>query len=216
MKILYSRQSGASRLGCLFIVIIIALLWAGGQGIYTAVSNSSPTVMSYAQYVQTKPNSDWLKLTNCVLNLSEASYKSYAGSQRPTELFIPVQRRISDSGKVHVLLATKDEELISTFMEMQNLPRSTDIMEWASQNRDRIFPHRDVMGLVRFGIDMKEKERKKLAKMQESIAQDFIIVDDGGQPSLLQGLGLFGGGLALVFGFVFFQRRSGEVTATDI
>jgi hypothetical protein len=216
MKFNYSLQSGASRLGCFIIVITLFLFWTGGQRLYIAVTNRTPTIMSYDNYVQTKPKSDWLTLTNCVLNLGEASYKTIAGSKRPTELYIPVRSKTSDSGKVHVLVATRNQDLITTFMEMQNLQSNTEAMAWALKNRDRVFPQRDVTGLVRFGIDMKDKERNKLAKLQENIADDFIIVDDGQQPNLTEGLGFLAGGIALVVGIVLFQRRSGEPTTEDI
>jgi hypothetical protein len=216
MRINYSFLSGAGRLGCFLVVIILCLLWTGGQRLYIAVTNRTPMIMSYDDYVQIKPSAHWLRLTNCMLNLGEASYKTIAGSKRPTEIYIPVQSSASDAGKVYVLVATKNQDLITTFMEMQNLQSKAEALAWALKNRDRIHSQRGVTGLVRFGIDMKDKERRKLAKLHENIADDFIIVDEGERPNLTEGLGFLGGGIVLLVGVVLFQRRSGEVTTADI
>jgi hypothetical protein len=152
---------------------------AGGQQLYTALTNRTPTVLSYDEYIQTKPKADWLTPTNCLISLGASSYKTTIGSETLTELFIPVRSKLSDSKTIHVLLATRNEQMISTFMEIQKIHSKTDAFAWALTNHDRVFPRRDVTGLVRFGIEMENKERRKLAKLQESIADDFIIIDDG-------------------------------------
>ena len=59
--------------------------------------------------------------------------------------------------EVAVLLATRDPGLMATLAEMQNLKSETEGTEWVLKNKDRVFPRRDVQGLVRFGIDLNDK-----------------------------------------------------------
>ena len=166
MKIAKSWRAGFGRAVWFFIAIVIGLFWMGGQGIYTALMNRNPTMMSYDDYLRAKPKATWLMLTNCVLDLSNAAYKSYAGSKQPTELYVPVRSLVTRTNRqVAVLLATRDPALMATFSEMQNLNSETKPTDWVLKNKDRVFPHRDVQGLVRFGIDLDDKDRRRLAKL---------------------------------------------------
>ncbi len=205
-----TRTAGSGRLGCFFIAIIAALFWKGGQDLYTALSNRKPTVISYEAYVRDKPKASWLELTNCVLDLTEAAYKSFGGGSQPSELYVPVKRARSDKDTVYVLLATKSPQMMSTFQQIQGLHTETEATAFALKNRNRIFPEGPVRGLVRFGIDAKDKDRAKLAKLHANIAPDFIIVADGEAPSLGAGIAFTAAGLAGLVAAIFYLRRKGQ------
>jgi hypothetical protein len=215
MKINPASSNGSVRLILFFIIIIGALFWFGGQGLYTALTNRNPTVMSYDDYVKTKPTSSWLSLTNCTLDLSDASYKSIRGSKTPTELFIPIHGADESNEVIYVLVATKSPELLKTMAEIQALNSEKDAITWMIKNRERAFPKRDVSGLVRFGIEMDDKDRRKLANLQSNLAKDFIILDDGKEPEMIKSLGLLGVGVAAIVGGVAFLRRNREPSAAD-
>jgi len=198
-------------------VIMIGCFWKGGQDLCTALMNTKPTVMSYDDYVQKRPKADWLKLTHCRLILPDAAFKSYGGSRIPTELFIPVEGLDSDKGsKTVVILATRNPEFIATCREMMNLKSESEGMVWALKNHERVFPQRDISGLVRFGIELKDKERAQLAKLQANTVQDFIILDDGSKPSLASGLGFSGAGFMMLVGGIAFLRRSRDDSPAEI
>ncbi len=70
--------------------------------------------------------------------------------------------------------------------------------------RESVLQQRALQGLVRFGIDLKDKDHSKLEK---SLAPDFAILDEGREPDLTMGLALSEGGLAiLAFGIVRLVR----------
>src|SRR5260370_5102309 len=112
-------------------------------------------------------------LTNCALASSRAAYMTVAGAPAtpsPTEIFIPVRSSFDDDGKVSVLLASRNPEYLATFAEMQNLESKSDAeaAAWGTKNYQRIFPRRDVVGLVRLVIDRHEKDSKRANLYQNS------------------------------------------------
>jgi hypothetical protein len=220
MKRARLHESGSLRLGLVLVIAALALLCKGGQSLYTAVTNRNPTTMGYDQYVQSRPKATWLVLTNCTTFLTQAAFKRYEYSQVPTELYLPVRSQEEDSEgqKVHVLLATKDPALLSTFREMQelkNAPREK-VLAWAKENKGRLVNRRNVSGLVRFGIDLKESERTKLASLMKNASDDFIILEEGSKPSMGEGLAMSLGGLMLIGGMTLYACRSRESTAAEI
>ncbi len=220
MKIRSSHESGSFRLGCILVIIVGGLFWAGGQGLYTYFTNRKPTAISYQDYLKTKPKAVWLMLTNCVLAISRASYMTVAGAPAttsPTEIFIPVRSSFDDDGKVSVLLASRNPEYLATFAEMQNLESKSDAeaAAWGTKNYQRIFPRRDVVGLVRFGMDRNDKD-SKLANLYKNAEQGMIIIDENKEPSLVTSLALVMAGFALVVAGVLIRRRNQESSVSDV
>jgi hypothetical protein len=217
MKMKHSPESGSVRLAIFLVVVTIGMLWGGGQSLYTAIMNRRPTTMSYDDYVKTKPKATWLVLTNCCLRLHEACFKSYYGGKNATELYVPVrsQRPEGKKEKVQIVLATKDPNALATFSEMQNL-KTDEAAVWAIKNYQRLVLRRNVGGLVRFGVNLKDSERQKLANLLQNASDDFIILQEGAQPSLAEGLGLSTGGLMLAGCMVLYVRRNREPTAAEI
>jgi hypothetical protein len=212
----YPNQSGSIRFSLLLLAVVGFLFWSGGQGLYTALSNRKPTVMGYDQYVKEKPNSAWISLTNCILDMTDASYRTVKGSSTPMELFIPVHGVEEKSQQIQVMLATKSPELMATLREMQGLKSEQDATAWALKNQERVFPHRDVSGLVRFGLDMNEKDRSKIKELQANLANDFIILDDGKAPSLGKSLGFLVGGVMVLGIIIMMFLRNRQASATDV
>ena len=215
MKIKPCKRSGSVRLVLFFLAIIAGLFWAGGQGLYVALTNREPAVIGYDDYIKTKPNAIWLQLTNCILDFGSVSYRSSPGSSRPTELFIPITGQDENKGEVHVLLVTKAPELLQAIAELESKKTESEVLMWAIKTRDISHPKQGVIGLVRFGIDMKEKERGKLMKLQSNLATDFIMLDDGLKPALGKSIGLVALGVMALGGGVMYLRRNKETTVMD-
>lgn len=217
MNITTNTRSGSIRLVLFLVGITIACFWKGGQELYTALTNRRPTAISYEEYLKTKPKAAWLMLTNCALDLSRAASHTYQGAERPYELFVPVSSRaLMDDEKIAVMVATKNPRLIDTVMEMKTLKSETEQETWAIKNHERLFPMDDVQGLVRFGLDMKESERRKIAELDKNIVADFIILNDGAKPSLTAGLGFCAIGAAALAGGFLMVRSRREASASDV
>jgi len=202
-----NHPPGFISLGCLGYFIVIALLWGGCQGVYTALKNRQPLEITVSDYVAKKPNAEWVTLKDAQLNLLEAAHKERLG--KISEIFIPVRPRgESTDGPVHILLSTKDDAIVAA---LEDLNKSSGTMKEAlnaaSRHADKLFMQKDVSGLIRFGIDSDDKTRAKLAKLDMKLAPDFVIMNDGAAPSLFGSMSMLG--IGLVIGF-FMLRKAGK------
>lgn len=202
-----NHPPGFISLGCLGYLIVIALLWGGCQGVYTALKNRQPLEITVSDYVAKKPNAEWVTLKDAQLNLLEAAHKERLG--KISEIFIPVRPRgESTDGPVHILLSTKDDAIVAA---LEDLNKSSGTMKEAlnaaSRHADKLFMQKDVSGLIRFGIDSDDKTRAKLAKLDMKLAPDFVIMNDGAAPSLFGSMSMLG--IGVVIGF-FMLRKAGK------
>ncbi|HEX2570433.1 MAG TPA: hypothetical protein VH877_12820 [Polyangia bacterium] len=193
------------RLLIFLFLIMVGLLWGGGQGLYTVFANRAPTTMSIAEYTRTRPSGKWLRLTDCSLSLLDAMHREVA--QKPVELFIPARDPGDDEkSKVQVLVATKDPALLEVYRRLSS-EKDEKAVETISAEFGKVFQHRDVQGLVRFGFDLDEEDREKLASLTASLAPDFVIIDEGEKPQVAFAFARLAGGLML-FAFLFWRVLS--------
>lgn len=187
------------QLGCLVAFGALYMMWMGGQGLYTSIKNRAPMELACENYDEVKPNKEWLKLTGCELNVLESSYMETGG--KVTELFIPARGPGDEEGDpIHVLVATKDRELLSLANDMMKLENEAELMTYFAQHADKLYLRRDVQGLVRYGVALDDDDRADLEGLDETLAPDFVIVDDGKEPGFGKSVGLLGGGTVLLLG----------------
>jgi len=203
------------RFGCLLFGLVIALLWGGGQGIYTGLSNTKQTELSLADYTKQKPTATWLKLKDCQVNTLDAAYSSKWGSIK--EVYIPLSVPGAGPGeKIHVLLATEDSATIKFIEQMNNVKTDQEGLKFAIENKEKLMAKRDVEGVIRFGIDLKDKDRRKLAALDKNLTPDFVIISEGEKPQIILSIVMFGGGIVLLLvllGVLGSSKSSGDDTA---
>jgi hypothetical protein len=184
------------RIGCFLIFAVIGLLWMGGQGVYTGLTNSKQTEMTLADYVQKKPTATWLKLKDCQVSTLDAAYTSKLGSI--TEVYIPLRAPGSPpEEKVHVLLATKDKATLAMIKRMSEMKNDQEMLKFAIENGKQLLNTRDVNGIVRFGIELKDKDRRKLANLDKNLTPDFVILSEGEEPHIFVSVAMVVAGLVL-------------------
>ncbi len=191
--------------GCLGLIVVVALLWGGGQGIYTALKNRNPLVISVEDYLAQRPQAEWVTLQNAERNLLESAYSEKYGKIK--EVFIPIRPVGSlDTEPVHILLSTKDPKVIQSLGDLKNTEQNQgNIFASLAKHRDQLFVKEDVSGLIRFGINADDKTKEKLSKLKLKLTKDFVILNEGEAPNLGLGVTLFGLGL---MGAWFMARRS--------
>lgn len=193
------------RFGCFLVIGVIALLWGGGQGVYTGLTNTKQTEIALADYVKQKPSATWLKLKDCQVSTIDAAYTSKWGTI--SEVYIPLHvPGAPRDEKVHVLLATKDAATIKMIEQMSKLTSDQDLLKFALENREKLLSKRDVGGIVRFGIDLKDKDRRKLANLDKNLTPDFVIISEGEKPEIF--VSIFMLALGLVLGFVLISSAA--------
>jgi hypothetical protein len=202
-----NHPPGFISLGCLGYLIAIALLWGGGQGVYTALKNRQPLEITVTDYIAKKPNAEWVTLKDAQLNLLEAAHKERLG--KISEIFIPVRPKgESTDGPVHILLSTKDDAIVAALEDLnKSSGNMKEALNAASRHADKLFMQKDVSGLIRFGIDSDDKTRAKLAKLDMKLAPDFVIMNDGAAPSLFGSMSMLGIGVLVGF---FKLRKAGK------
>jgi len=185
------------KLGCL---LMLALLWAGGQGVYEALSNRSPESLSCEAAQTTPPRSGWVHITGCKVNVLEAAYKTRAGVATD-DIFIPLTAGGQGGAKtVRLVLATKDPDIVAVVKEMSALDQNDKkaFFSFLAKNAKRLIRDKDVSGMVQSGIDKNDKIHRRLKELNQDLAADFLVIDEGREPRLLWSLSLLGGGVLLL------------------
>ncbi len=195
----FHHPSGFSSLGFLGCIAIIGLLIVGGQGAYVALKNPDPLEITVADYAAKKTNAEWMKLKDSQLSLTEAAYKLKNGVI--SEVFIPVRAAGEPADSpAHILLSTEDPTVLATLKELIGSGRmGKKTFEAGSRNADKLRIGKEITGLTRYGFFYDFFTRTRLAKLNLTLAEDFVILNDGAAPDLFINLCQLGGGLLIGF-----------------
>jgi len=191
------------KIGCLLVIVVLALLWGGGQGLYTAITNLKPHECTVREYIATRPAAKWLRLTGGEINMLQTNYTSAWGVGPVSEIYIPVKPEDATSKEgVFILLATKDPALLALAEKMRGMKSEKEAVSFIFAHRNELIVKRPVQGVIRYGVDLRDKEERKLRKLNPDLAENFIILDEGERPALLVSALMFLGGLAAVIFFI--------------
>lgn len=165
------------------LIISLVIIFGGSQGIYTSIKNPNPTVYDLNELTSSSiPSEEWITLKNCDINLLEAAYFENAFSNGlAKEIYIPLHS--SESDTVIALLATKNKNILDVYNLIQSQTDEQKALEFISKYTDQVYQNdREITGLVRFGIELDNKEHRKLHQISENIVNDFIIIDYNTKP----------------------------------
>lgn len=168
---------GSSGCGCFALLVFIACLWGGGQGVYTWITNRQPLVISCQDYLEQRPSAKWLELTDCHVDIENTLRPTNFAGLVP-ETYVPIRIPGEDAGqRTRILLA---------------FPLDGPVDPEVKPN-----------GLIRFGIDRSNRDIRRIIKTDPSIRENVIILDAGKKPGLALSFLAFGLGLAIVVGVIF-------------
>jgi hypothetical protein len=101
----------------------MGLIVVGAQGVYIGVTNRRPSVMIYHAFLQKKPSSGWIEVSDARLNLLSALSQSNRLTGTIYRVYIPVDSSAADEsrddGLIHLLLSTKDKEILQTMKDLR-------------------------------------------------------------------------------------------------
>lgn len=201
---------GACQPSLILLAVAVMLFWSGGQGLWTAATNSSPTEISCAEYLQQRPTAEWLRLKGCYLDLSKARFSRLKATGTITEVYIPVlpvEKKASNEA-AHIVLTTSDPAVIDLLDKLGSIDDEDEAAALVLENRDRIFQTRDIEGTVVHGADLQSKEREKLIRLG-GIYKDFVLVTDGGRPTFVWSAAKIAGGFLCLGLLLLLSRRRG-------
>jgi|GEM_PF-939093 hypothetical protein len=215
-------KCGGFRLIILLVIAVIACFWYGGQGVYTALKNRKPVQLGIGELAKSKPSAHWLALTNCELAIMDSAYKTVrskyapANSGRITEAFIPMRAPGQTLDEpCYAVLATQDAAILAQLEELRQVKNDSDLNNWIAKYKNGVKPHRDVTGLVKFGVET-GMESGKLRGLQRNLAPGYIVLAEGKKPNLMNSMGLVLLGFLLAGGMVMGARSNSEPTTEEV
>jgi hypothetical protein len=193
-------------------LVAIALIWGGGQGVYEAATNRAPQSISCEQANKTPPAAAWLNLTGCRINVIYAAYTSGSNGAPDGDIYLPLLlRRDAESSeanakeRLHYVVATRDPAIVSVVKEMNALDgKDSSVILYAAKNMDRVMFEKNVVGMVQSGINRREKIVEKLRSLNDNLQYDFVVIEEGKEPSVVWSAAVLTAGAAL---FLFLSSR---------
>ena len=176
-----SSQAGFLSLGLIRLLLPLGLFWMVGQEIYAALTNRHPLSMNFAEYAQKRPAGKWVELKAAQLVLPAATWFGFLTAH--SDIYIPL--RAADSqpdAKVCALLVTHDPAMIALVEEMKAMADEKSALAFVIENHARLLPVRDVSGVLQFGINSESEKRRKIARLNDNLAADFVVIEDGKHP----------------------------------
>jgi len=209
------KKSGGclTGLGCLFLIWSIVWIIHSSSGIWETLSNRELTKLTYAEYVDKKPDAAWIEITDAKMMAHQVIYRGFLGAV-VEELYIPVRGPDSKkSEKISVLLHTEDKELVA---RISKLKADLDGAKTKGEKllillKSGVKIETQVVGMVVHKDDLDEKVRDTLDSEERNLAEDYVVIEHHRKPAglgigvvlLLVGVaGLLGSGA-----FVFYRLK---------
>ncbi len=169
-------------LGALVLLVAMVLLGIGAYGLWLNAKMSQPAVLSLDDYIKERPAARWVRLTSCKLNMLEASYtQNTDGSIK--DLYVPVySNNDPNPTRVDILLHVNDRDTVKLLDAMHDLKDEAEILNYLALYRERIFPHRDVEGVIRMAGEFTEDQRAVLKKMSMDLTPNYLVLNENEKP----------------------------------
>ena len=113
------------KLGCLLPILAIGFIMVGAEGLYVGLMNRTLTTMTYQEFLQKKPSSGWIEISDARLNLLTAIHESNRFTGTIKKVYLPVGssaagEHVGDDNKIHLLLVTEDETILNTVKGLES------------------------------------------------------------------------------------------------
>jgi hypothetical protein len=180
-------------IGAFAVAALFGGVYIGLQGL----RDDHQVVLSCADYEKHRPDSHWLKLTDCEYDVDHyAVYGDKSGGDEITNItkvYLPVKSTAKANGKSPIVVVRNDRDTLEVFEAFQ---RGHDPSQ-AAIDRLRAKLDRPIEGIVASHIDSDNLSKADLKNLDLGIADDFVMLDEGSTPHLLAGLLLLVGGFLL-------------------
>jgi hypothetical protein len=166
----------------LLLVIVIAAgmaLYWGATNLWVAMSDRSPTEISCADYAKHRPDAKWLRLTHCEADLENMAVMQDK-SNKISAVYIPLRAEGTTGGQTTVVIKRTDDDMLELAgkLDAKDLPQplAGRIMKQLEEPTE---------GLAEFGLDMEDKDNKRLQGLGLGLANDFVVIARGKEPRVL-------------------------------
>ena len=207
----------AMRLMILLLIVAAACWWWGGQNAYVALHDSKQLEISCADYVKKRPESKWLKLTDCEYDFDNMAMEQYK-SGKISKVYLPLRPVGEESGgPTRIIVERSDDDMLKVAEAFEH----DDAEPHPAMDNVMASLQKPTEGLVQFGIDLDDKDKTQLAGLGLGLDKDFVIIDNGAKPKLQKALIVLMIGLGAVGLFVWlllrrFRKAKGPPMPTHI
>jgi lipoprotein-releasing system ATP-binding protein len=167
------------------LVLGLALIVAGAQGAWLAVTNLRPTEVSCADWAQEPPRGEWLRLSDCMVDTDTILHDAWRHEGR--RYYMPLLPRDAEKGtRAALVLVTRDLRL-----DYDNAREG-----W---NGDSLVPLLQVEGMVKRGKGRDDSLARAVAdKLQDQLADGYGLLEAGEVPRPWHALLAFALGLVVL------------------
>jgi len=198
----------------LMLLLAAALLWGGGQGVYTWATNRTPTAMDCGNFLRDVPDAKWVALNNCFVDFDETIQIVDEQSGRVDGYFVPLRPSGGQALESAFLLLTDEALIDAVTIFFQDDLSSEDLRAHSAKFARNYGRMRHVGGLVQFGIDSEDGVRDAL-QSASGYGSDFVIIEQNAAPQPVKDFAVFGGGLLVGLAWISIMRRRGEEAETE-
>ena len=184
------RQTGAWYRRCvrtrdLFLLpatVVVACggtLW-GGHHSYVALQNRAPLEITCADYLQSRPDAGWLRLTHCfpdfdhvgIETFTRKTAKDQSGTTTTAGVYVPLRAaQHSTDARTKILLLSDDDDMLTLGGFSPTLDERV-VIELSTS----------VEGLVESGLALSQRRRTEIANLHLRLTDDFVILERGARP----------------------------------
>lgn len=177
-------------------LIVIGLLASTAQITYVSLKNPKATTISVRDYLKTKPDVQWVVLTDLRLNLNKAVY-STGRTRTIKDVYIPVESLQPDSPKSNLFVRTDSKDIKKAMNLGKKSSRSKQENEEFLKIAAKWSATRSVKGLVQVGLDSDSDIETQIKKLSGLSSVNILKLNDRPLPWYV-GLIAFVLGIALL------------------
>ena len=194
------------RLGLVLIVATFGLIWMGGSGVYTALTNTEPTQMTCEEFASGRKSAAWVRLTNCDIDFANIYDRETRLVGTVKEFYVPL-RAAGSKAPASIVISLKDDDLAqkaSGASPTDEKKRFVAGIQMLAGIMTRVNTKDGVVGLVQGDIDHKLLWK---ALTENKIATNAVVIELGGKPSMGESIAMLALGLGLGWLIVHAARR---------
>jgi hypothetical protein len=116
-----------------------------------------------------------------------------------SEVFVPVvPEKAGTVPSLKVILASKRMEVLNAIKALKSGGDPADQTEASRNILMALKSQQSIEGVVRYGLASSERERAKLAAIIPGLDRDYVVIQEGPQPTIGEGLKEIGYGILLL------------------
>ena len=194
----------------LILIAGACLIAAGGEGLYTILTNASPSSVSCDEYARTRPEAAWVRVSGCEVDYLAAGYREADG--RVQELLFPARPKgQARTAPAPLVAATRDPAALSIAQATIGGGRQPDqeqFLVMMLKIMTALRASRELEGFRRTGIVARLHAKRALAGVTAPLMPGVAVIDLHSRPDVRWPMIEVAAGTVLVGMALLWFRRS--------